>query len=210
MDGHLNRLFLDPLLRCSYPADMVALFRETTDFQFVRDGDLAAINAPLDFLGVNYYRPNLAVAEDDEHDPVAAGVRLPAGVPVTAMDWPVQPDGLTNLLVRLHREYGPLPLYVTENGAAFHDYIDPSGRVHDPERIAYLRDHLRAAHAAMAAGVDLRGYFVWSLLDNFEWAEGFSKRFGLFFVEYGSQRRIPKASAEWYAEVTRNGGFADT
>ncbi|GAA3240756.1 GH1 family beta-glucosidase [Dactylosporangium siamense] len=208
MDGQLNRLFLDPVLRGAYPADVVELYRPVSDFAFVQDGDLATIAAPLDFLGVNYYRPNLAAAEPPGADPVAAGLRLPPGVPVTAMDWPIQPDGLTELLLRLRREYGPVPLYITENGAAFHDYLDPAGRVEDPERIAYLDAHLRAAHTAIGEGVDLRGYFVWSFLDNFEWAEGYSKRFGLIYVEYGSQRRVPKASAGWYRDVIRANGPA--
>jgi beta-glucosidase len=117
----------------------------------------------------------------------------------TAMGWPVQPDGLTELLVRLHTDYPLPPVYITENGAAFYDYVDPEGGVDDEERVAYLHDHLCALHDAMTAGVDVRGYFCWSLLDNFEWAEGYSKRFGLYYVDYLTQRRIPKASARWYA-----------
>ncbi|WP_410813858.1 GH1 family beta-glucosidase [Micromonospora sp. 067-2] len=207
MDGQLNRLFLDPLRRGHYPADVVELYRPVSDFAFVHDGDLATIATPLDFLGVNYYRPNLAADEPAGTDPLAAGVRLPPDVARTAMEWPIQPEGLTEMLLRLQQEYGPLPLYVTENGAAFHDYLDPAGHVNDPQRIAYLDAHLRAAHVALGQGVDLRGYFVWSLLDNFEWAEGYGRRFGLVYVEYGSQRRVPKASAGWYRDVVRANGL---
>jgi beta-glucosidase len=115
---------------------------------------------------------------------------------------------LTELLVRLANEYPRLPLYVTENGAAFHDYVDPEGGVDDEERIAFLDGHFRAAHAALSSGVDLRGYFVWSLLDNFEWAQGYSKRFGLIYVEYGTQRRVPKSSAAWFAGIIRANALA--
>jgi beta-glucosidase len=124
----------------------------------------------------------------------------------TAMGWPVDPEGLTEILVRIREEYADIPLYVTENGRAVHDYVDPEGDVDDEERISYLDAHFRAAREAMDRGADLRGYMVWSFLDNFEWAEGYSKRFGLVFVDYGTQRRIPKASARWYSEVIgRNG-----
>ncbi|MFI5835793.1 GH1 family beta-glucosidase [Micromonospora sp. NPDC051300] len=205
-DGQQNRLFLDALLRGKYPADVVELFRDVTDFAFVRDGDMALIGAPLDHLGINYYRPNLVMDEPGSDDPVRAGVRMPPGVEVTSMGWPVQPEGLTDLLVRLRDDYQPVPLYVTENGAAFDDVIGADGEVDDQRRIAYLRGHLQAAHAALRAGVDLRGYFVWSLLDNFEWAEGYAKRFGLVYVDYATQRRIPKSSARWYAGVIRDGG----
>ena len=122
------------------------------------------------------------------------------------MGWPVDPEGLTEILVRIKDEYRDLPIYITENGRAVDDYVDPEGGVDDEERIRYLDAHFRAAQDAMAQGVDLRGYMVWSLLDNFEWAEGYAKRFGLVFVDYGTQRRIPKASARWYAEVIRNNG----
>jgi beta-glucosidase len=138
----------------------------------------------------------------------AATVR-PRGAQTTAMGWPVEPDGLTELLLRLHREYIQIPLYITENGIAVHDYVDPEGGVDDEERVAFLDAHFRAAHAAIEQGVDLRGYMVWSLMDNFEWAEGYSKRFGIVFVDYGTQRRIPKVSAQWYKEVIGQNGLPD-
>ncbi|HET9901488.1 MAG TPA: family 1 glycosylhydrolase, partial [Actinomycetes bacterium] len=129
---------------------------------------------------------------------------VPQSLSTTQMGWPVEADGLTELLVRLRRDYSGLPpIYITENGAAYDDYVDPEGGVDDEERIAYLDGHLRAVHDAIAKGVDVRGYFCWSLMDNFEWAEGYSKRFGLFFVDYPTQQRIPKASARWYADVVR-------
>jgi beta-glucosidase len=123
------------------------------------------------------------------------------------MGWEIHPQGRHDVLVRLHREYDPPPVYVTENGAAFAD-APAGGEVHDPDRIAYLDAHFRAAARAIADGVDLRGYFVWSLLDNFEWALGYSKRFGLVYVDYATQERIPKDSARWYAEVARRNGVA--
>jgi beta-glucosidase len=123
------------------------------------------------------------------------------------MGWPVEPEGLTEILVRIRDEYANLPIYVTENGRAVDDYIDPEGRVNDEERISYLESHFRAVLDAMERGVDLRGYMLWSFLDNFEWAEGYSKRFGIVFVEYGTQRRVPKASAHWYSEVIRRNGL---
>ena len=125
------------------------------------------------------------------------------------MGWPVESDGLTELLVRLKREYTDLPIYITENGAAFHDYADPEGNVKDEERVAFLDSHFRAAHEAMEQGVNLKGYFVWSLLDNFEWAEGYSKRFGLIYVDYPTQRRVPKQSYGWYRRVIERNGLND-
>jgi beta-glucosidase len=124
-------------------------------------------------------------------------------MPVTAMDWLVDAEALYDLLIRLRDDAPGMPLYITENGAAYYDYVDPNGMVKDTERIDYLHDHLRAARRAIADGVGLRGYFAWSLMDNFEWQHGYSKRFGLVFVDYGTQRRIPKRSAEWFAEVAR-------
>ncbi len=208
LDGQQNRLFLDPLLRGEYPKDVVDLYRPVSDWSFIQDGDLALISAPLDHLGVNYYRPHLVVDEPESTDSVRAGVRLPDDVEVTTMGWPVQPEGLTDLLVRLRDDYRPVPLYITENGAAFADVVGADGTVEDPRRVEFLRGHLQAAHAALQAGVDLRGYFVWSFLDNFEWSLGYSQRFGLIYVDYRNLQRIPKTSAAWYAQVIRAGGVS--
>jgi beta-glucosidase len=214
-DGLRNRLFLDPPLRGRYPDGLRESLRRVSDFGFVHDGDLERIAAPLDFLGVNYYEPTTVTA-DLGHPHVTGDLRMPdvdLGVvrdpraPRTAMGWDIVPGGLSETLVGLSREYPGLPLYVTENGAAFPDYVDPEGAVEDEERIAYLDGHLRAAADAIAAGADLRGYYVWSLLDNFEWAEGYSRRFGLVFVDFGTQRRIPKASFAWYRGVVRRNGL---
>ncbi|MEW6635647.1 MAG: family 1 glycosylhydrolase, partial [Actinomycetota bacterium] len=219
VDGNANRLYLDPLFRGSYPQDMLEHYRSMSDFPFVRDGDLERISAPIDFLGVNYYMRHTVRAEaGGSARELSTGMRfgdlgaetvLPEGAETTAMGWPVEPDGLTELLVRIKEEYRDLPIFVTENGRAVHDYVDPEGEVKDFERVSFLDAHFRAAHAAIERGVDLRGYMVWSLLDNFEWAEGYSKRFGIVFVDYGTQRRIPKASARWYSEMIRRGGLED-
>jgi len=213
VDGQANRLYLDPLFRGSYPEEVFSYYRERgADLSFVQDGDLDRISAPIDFLGVNYYFRHTirdAPEEDAPGVPFAdldARPIVPHAAEKTAMGWPVDPEGLTEMLVRIKEEYADLPLYVTENGRAVHDYVDPNGEVKDEDRISYLDAHFRAAHAAMELGADLRGYMVWSFLDNFEWAEGYSKRFGIVFVDYGTGRRIPKASARWYSEVIgRNG-----
>ncbi len=217
VDGNANRLYLDPLFRGSYPEDMLEHYRTESDFSFVRDGDLEKISQPLDFLGVNYYMRHTVVEGQRDSElttamrfsSVDAATVLPPGVETTAMGWPVEADGLTELLVRLHEEYTEGPIYITENGRAVYDYVDPEGGVDDEERVAFLDDHFRAAHDAIEQGVDLRGYMVWSLLDNFEWAEGYSKRFGIVFVDYGTQRRIPKMSARWYKEVIERNGLED-
>ena len=214
VDGLLNRLFLDPVLRGHYPSDVIAGTSALTDWSFVHEWDLAAIHTPIDLLGVNYYVPTLVGAGTGQPDPRPASawpacedVRFhqPPG-PVTAMGWPVDATGLRDLLLRLRRDYGDVPLVVTENGAAYDDRPSADGAVHDPERIAYLRSHLAAAHEALQAGVDIRGYFVWSLLDNFEWAYGYGKRFGIVHVDYRTQRRTWKDSAHWYRDVIATGG----
>jgi beta-glucosidase len=217
VNGNANRLYLDPLFRGNYPQDMVEHYRPESDFAFVRDGDLETISAPMDFLGVNYYfrktvvdgQGNSELKTAERYPDLNAATVLPEGVEITAMGWPVEADGLTELLLRLHREYTQIPIYITENGRAVYDYVDPEGGVDDEERIAFLGAHFRAAHAAIEQGLDLRGYMVWSLLDNFEWAEGYSKRFGIVFVDYGTQRRIPKMSARWYKEVIERNGLPD-
>ncbi|MGK5739164.1 GH1 family beta-glucosidase [Micromonospora sp. URMC 103] len=210
IDALANRFFLDPLLRGAYPADLLADLRRVTDFGHVRDGDLAVIASPLDLVGVNYYsRYVVAGPVDGVHRrspsawPGSEDVRFVSrGVPVTDMGWEIDAPGLVETLRRVHDEYTDLPLYVTENGSAFVDEV-VDGRVDDAERLAYLDAHLRAAHATIEAGVPLRGYFAWSLMDNFEWAWGYTKRFGMIYVDYGSQARIPKSSGRWYAEVIR-------
>ena len=217
VDGNANRLYLDPLFRGSYPEDVLEDYRAESDFAFVLDGDLKTISDALDFLGVNYYMRHTVVDGQKKSDlttamrfsDLNAATVLPSGVETTAMGWGIEPDGLMELLLRLHNEYTGLPMYITENGAAFHDYVDPEGGVDDEERIAFLDDHFRAAHKAIEQGVNLKGYFVWSLMDNFEWAEGYSKRFGIVYVDYATQRRIPKMSARWYKEVIRRNGLIE-
>ena len=214
MDGLANRLFLDPVLRGEYPVDVLTDTSGITDWSFIRDTDLEVISAPIDALGINYYQPTLVGAARSAVDrggmaawPGCADVVVhPIPGPVTDMDWAVDASGLREILVRLGREYGNPPLLVTENGAAYRDQVTPDGGVHDPERVGYLQSHLVAAHQALVEGVDLRGYFVWSLLDNFEWAEGYGKRFGLVHVDYDTQRRTWKVSAHWYREVIAGGG----
>ncbi|EIE99438.1 GH1 family beta-glucosidase [Saccharomonospora glauca] len=214
VDGLQNRLFLDPVLRARYPEDVVADLEPFGFTDVVRDGDEAVIGASLDFLGVNYYR-DLYVSSAPEHArpmPEWVGVERVSfpkrGLPQTASGWDVNAGELTGLLLRLHTEYPRLPLYITENGVAFPDDREVDGRIDDTDRIAFVEGHLRAAHSALEQGVDLRGYFYWSLLDNFEWAEGYAKRFGLVHVDYETQRRTPKASAAWYSRVIADNGLA--
>ncbi|HEX9894439.1 MAG TPA: GH1 family beta-glucosidase [Gemmatimonadales bacterium] len=203
-DAYMNRQYLDPVFRGEYPAELSELFADA--WPGWPDRDFELIRQPLDFLGINYYTRAVT-----RHDP---GVELTRAATVpqprqthTAMDWEVRPESLTDVLLWVRQRYGSLPLFVTENGAAFYDPPVANGpQVDDPLRVAYLADHLRAAAQAVAQGVDLRGYFAWSLLDNFEWSEGYSKRFGLIHVDFETQRRTPKASARFYADVIRSNG----
>jgi beta-glucosidase len=203
-DGYLNRWLLDPLYGRGYPADLLA--RYGSDAPAVAAEDWALIARPTDFLGVNYYLPT-----DARHDPGAppldyVDVDRPEAEH-TAMDWIVDPRGLLDLLTRLDRDYAPAALYVTENGAAYADPPPRDGRVDDPRRLRYLARHLAAAHRAIGQGVPLRGYFAWSLLDNFEWAQGYAKRFGLVYVDYPTQERTIKASGYWYRDVAARNGL---
>jgi beta-glucosidase len=218
VDAVSNRIFLDPLLRGRYPDDLPGDVAAITDMGYVRDGDTETINAPLDVLGVNYYSRHVVRATgtgQPSSGRASAWVgsedveSVSRGLPKTEMGWEIDPQGLYDVLERVHREYGPIPLYVTENGAAFADEPGPDGTVADPRRVEYLDSHFRVAHRAIEDGIDLRGYFVWSLLDNFEWAWGYSKRFGLVYVDYATQRRTPKDSARWLAGVIRRGGVPD-
>jgi beta-glucosidase len=201
-DAYLNRWFLDPLFRGSYPADLLARFGD--DAPPIEPGDPERIAAPLDFLGVNYSFRSV-VAHDPAAPPVGARQVTPPGRPTTATGWEIYPEGLFETLSRVGRDYAPPALYVTENGAAFPDRL-VDGAVDDPEREAYLHDHLLQAYRAIEAGVPLRGYFAWSLMDNFEWAFGYARRFGLVHVDYATQTRTIKRSGRWYAGVTRENG----
>ncbi len=206
-DDVANRIFLDPMLRGSYPDSLLSTTRHLTDWSFVRPGDLEACHEPLDFLGVNYYHPVRIGAAGDSAWPGTDRARVvDVPGPRTVMDWPVEASGLTRLLVRLHGDYG-LPLVVTENGMSGHDAVGPDGAVHDAHRVAFLHDHVRAVADALAAGVDVSGYYVWSFLDNFEWAWGYDKRFGIVHVDFGTQVRTPKDSAWWYRDLIARGGL---
>jgi beta-glucosidase len=210
LDARHNGTYLGPLLRGAYPERLTAEFSPARVPGLVHDGDFDLITAPIDFLGVNFYAPQyVGIRPDGEprHGEQLIGpdqvLVQPEGMPVTAMNWLVDSSAIYELMTRVRDETNGLPLYITENGSAWYDYVTPDGTVEDYERLQYLRDHLIALHAAIADGVNLRGYFAWSLLDNFEWAEGYAKRFGLVFVDFGTQKRIIKRSGEFYAAVTR-------
>jgi beta-glucosidase len=195
-DGYLNRWFLDPLFFGRYPEDMLAFWGDRAPEG--EPDDLTGLPQRLDFLGINnYYR---VIAGSGEQAPLSLAVHQPKGK-YTEMGWNVDPDGLYKLLMRVQRDYGPPSVYITENGAAFADVLQPAGTVDDPDRVEYLHDHLYAVHRALTEGVPLRGYFVWTLMDNFEWAHGYSKRFGIVYVDYPTQARFIKQSGHWYRRM---------
>lgn len=222
IDAVGNRVFLGPMLDGSYPADLLDDTASVTDWSFVHDGDLAAIHQDLDAVGINYYSTSRVRrwkgTGSNNHSaghnassaspwPGAEAVEfLTQPGPYTAMGWNIDPSGLHELIMRMHREHPELGVLVTENGAAFDDDVvieAGTARVHDLARVDYLRRHLGAVRQAIAEGADVRGYYAWSLLDNFEWAYGYDKRFGLVRVDFDTQERIPKDSAHWYADVAR-------
>ncbi|TFD31537.1 GH1 family beta-glucosidase [Cryobacterium cryoconiti] len=223
IDGQFNRVFLDPIFRGAYPEDLLEDVAEFGLTDFIQDGDLAQISQPIDTLGVNYYHGELVSDRPAEHPllaqaptsrptrsafPAADGVFThPQGLPLTAMEWEVQPDGLRELLVRVNTEYAApagTSLYVTENGAAFDDVVAADGSVPDARRTEFLTDHLGAVLDAIDEGVEVRGYFYWSLMDNYEWAWGYDKRFGIVRVDYATQERTVKDSGRAYADIIRN------
>ena len=189
-------------------------------FSVVQPGDLEIISSRIDFLGVNFYGPGTVMGEGREQEARMAGFNVgprpeappvnslrtigveTPGRPKTAMDWEIDATALRELLVRIGKEYTTIPLYITENGAAFDDYVGTDGVVRDPDRIRYLTEHLEACRGAIDDGVNLKGYFIWSLLDNFEWGFGYSRRFGIVWIDYDTGRRIPKSSFRWYQGVT--------
>ena len=223
IDGLQNRVFLDPVLRGRYPADVLGDTASVTDWRFIVDGDLELIHQPIDALGLNYYSPTLVRARDGASTPEytdghgdGAGSAWPACQdvefpqqpgPYTDMGWSIDPEGMYELLMRLTHEAPEVDLYVTENGAAYPDELSADGSVHDLQRIEYLEQHLAAVYRAVQAGAKVRGYFLWSLLDNFEWAYGYSKRFGIIHVDYETQQRTIKDSGHWYAALIRRNGL---
>jgi beta-glucosidase len=202
-DGYNNRWFLDPLFKGMYPEDMWQIFEG--HHPTIADGDFHLITTPIDFLGINYY--NRTVLADDSYGNLLKGKQVFPEAEYTEMNWEVYPEGLYKLLTLVQNTYNPAALYITENGAAYVDEISADGHVHDERRTAYLQGHFEAAHRAIADGAKLRGYFVWSLMDNFEWAFGYSKRFGITFVDYATQKRTLKDSALWYRQVIQANGF---
>ena len=212
IDGLSNRLFLEPVLAGTYPADVLEDLGETRWFaENATEEDLRSISAPIDFLGVNYYSRHIvasasapAAGAPPSTYPGSEHVRMvDTGAPATQMGWEVHPDGMLDAL-RMASDLAPeLPLYITENGAAYPDSQDADGRIDDGERTEYLQAHLEAARDAVAAGLPLRGYFLWTLMDNWEWSWGFSRRFGIVHVDYRTQTRTPKRSALWMADFLR-------
>lgn len=197
-DARMNRVFLEPVYRGAYDDLTLSLFPQLTDPELVREGDLELISAPTDLAGVNHYT-NLLVHADE--DSPFHGYRMEQVEPTpTSFDWSDTPDALHAVLRRMAEDYTDLPLIVTENGATFHDYPTPDGAVHDPERIHYLEGYTGAVLQARAEGIDVVGYFCWSFMDNFEWSWGYSMRFGLVYIDFATQRRIPKDSAHWYRD----------
>ncbi|SCF02621.1 broad-specificity cellobiase [Micromonospora coriariae] len=198
-DGYENRLYLDSLLKGSYPQDVLAdLGPQSRMVRGIRDGDLAVISAPVDLLAVQYYTPIYVTADGGTEQ----------RWPTSEARWQqIYPDGMYDILTRVTRDYGPIPLTVTENGLPTPDALATDGAVDDTGRISFLRDHLAAAHRAIAAGVPLESFHVWSLLDNFEWDAGYDQRWGLVYVDYPTQRRVLKSSAHWYRSVIADGGF---
>ncbi|MGW1023979.1 GH1 family beta-glucosidase [Streptomyces sp. NPDC002577] len=223
IDNLANGIFHGPMLHGAYPETLFADTARLTDWSYVRQGDLATIHQPLDALGLNYYTPTLvSAAENAPSGPRADGHGVSEASPWPAADdvafhqtpgdrtemgWTIDPTGLHDLIMRYTREAPGLPIYITENGAAYDDKPDPDGRVHDPERIAYLHGHLSAVRQAITDGADVRGYYLWSLMDNFEWAYGYEKRFGTVYVDYTTLERTPKSSARWYGEVAKTGAL---
>ncbi|HEX4649169.1 MAG TPA: GH1 family beta-glucosidase [Steroidobacteraceae bacterium] len=201
-DALRNCWFLDPLYGRGYPADVWELCG--SEVPQVLPGDLGAIAAPTDFLGINYYFPEL-ISHAPGHGPLSARVLAPHDRELTDLGWEVSPSGMVALLERVARDYRPSELYITENGSSYHDLVDSDGAVHDPKRRDYLVRHVTALREAITRGIPVRGYFAWTLLDNFEWAEGYTHRFGLHYVDFATQSRRTKLSGTWYRDFL-NGG----
>jgi beta-glucosidase len=200
VDGHANRWWLDPVHGLGFPEDMLRLYGVGLP---MRPGDMETIATPLDWEGVNYYTPSIVADDPGDELLHAKETGTPDGARRTILDWEIRAEGLEQVLVRLTQDYGVRQVYVTENGSAWTDTIGQDGQVHDPERARYLEEHLAACGRAVRAGVPLAGYFAWSLLDNFEWADGYDPRFGLVYVDFSTQRRVVKDSGARYASIIR-------
>ncbi|MEV5755790.1 GH1 family beta-glucosidase [Streptomyces tendae] len=221
IDDLSGGIFHGPILHGTYPSSLLEATAAVTDWSYVQDGDLGQIRQPIDAICLNYYTPTVVSAADadsrapradghgaSDHSPWPAADDVAFHQPPgerTEMGWSVDPSGLHELIMRYNREAPGMPLYISENGAAYDDKPGADGSVHDPERVAYLNGHLTAVRQAIADGADVRGYYLWSLLDNFEWAYGYEKRFGAVYVDYASQQRTPKSSALWYGRAARTG-----
>ncbi|KAA3643528.1 MAG: beta-glucosidase [Chloroflexi bacterium] len=203
-DGRINRWFLDPIAGRGYPQDMVDIYGD--GMGFVQAGDLDQIAAPIDFLGMNYYMRQISRSTDIPEEENAPR-KIYRRDETTEMGWEVYPEGIYDMLLRLGSDYDFLAIYITENGAAFPDKVNYDGQVEDPQRLSYIKCHLAMVLKAIQEGVPVQGYFAWSLLDNFEWAYGYAKRFGLIYVDYETQQRILKTSAKWYGQVIRANGI---
>ena len=210
-DGYTNRWYLDPIFRGAYPADILGYFGERFALDWIGEGDLERMAQPIDFLGVNYYARRVVRASRPDEDAEFAWIvraETTTGIPTSDLGWEMTPGVLRDLLLHLTDTYRRPRILITENGCSLRDEVAPDGGVHDPRRIEFMRSHLVATEDAIERGADVRGYFVWSLLDNFEWAEGYGPRFGITYVDYATQRRIPKDSARWYAGVISRNGLA--
>ncbi|WP_078551711.1 GH1 family beta-glucosidase [Bacillus alkalicellulosilyticus] len=204
-DGYTNRWFLDPIFKGSYPIDMVNLFSKYVhDFSFIQVQDLETISVPCDFFGINYYSRALVEFAGNQS---LLFTNAYSDYPKTVMGWDVSPEEFKQLIYRLRRDYTDLPIYITENGAAYDDILEDDGSVHDQERVDYINQHITAIQQVNEEGLNVAGYFLWSLFDNFEWAFGYEKRFGIFYVDFATQRRYWKDSARQYQQIIKNRGL---
>ncbi len=212
-DGHFNRWFLDPVFGRRYPADIVADYLEmgwltSPEPAYIQPGDFNIIAAPLDYIAINYYeRAVVRAVPGKEMQPGAISFWKAPREQMTDMLWEIYPDGLFDTLLSVYYNYRPKKIYITENGACYMDTPDANGQTNDQRRTDYLDGHLRAAHRAIQAGVPLGGYYVWSLMDNFEWSNGYARPFGLVHTDYATQKRLPRASATWYGAAARRNGL---
>lgn len=206
-DGYLNRWFLDPIMRGSYPEDMKNLYLSKgvvlPDF---KEEEMELIRQPLDFIGLNYYN-DFYVEADEKAWPLGFVIKNPEHIPVTDRNWPVTEDGLESMLLRMKKEYGVKKIIITENGASYHDVVSLDHKVEDGARKDYLRRHLTALHSAMEKGAPVSGYFMWSFCDNFEWSFGYGSRFGIVYIDFATQERIVKDSGHWYSKVIEDNGL---